>query len=203
MKQSLPLYAQTAASSLIRIIGVDPSLSDSGLCVLENTQILKTAHLTTRASQEMPQRLDRIYHFFEEFFETAQASYLAIEDQFLGSFYSAKSYGLTERKNLKTIQGLSYVKGLALALAGKYQISVIQVNVSQWRTRFLPRRNMSKSEILKYINHLFQQNITNHNISDAILVGLCGHSLLRESQTITDSQSSSSTSNRLMKRPLT
>ncbi|MEK7482911.1 MAG: hypothetical protein AABZ60_01120, partial [Planctomycetota bacterium] len=129
---------------------------------------------------------------------------LAIEDQFLGSFYAAKSYGITERKNLKTIQGLSYVKGLALALAGKHNINVIQVNVSQWRTRFLPRRNMSKGETLKYINNMFQQNIINHNISDAILIGLCGQSLLREQYCMTSSNESIPTpgSNRLIKRPV-
>ncbi|MEK7486031.1 MAG: crossover junction endodeoxyribonuclease RuvC, partial [Planctomycetota bacterium] len=100
-----PLLSKNISSS-IRIIGVDPSLADTGLCLLENAQILKTDHIQTRSEQEMPKRLEIIYQRLEEFFQTNPASCLAIEDQFLGSFYAAKSYGITERKNLKTIQGL-------------------------------------------------------------------------------------------------
>lgn len=187
----------------LRIIGVDPSLADSGICLLEGSNILQTTHISTSPSQTMPKRLHKIYLGFESFFQQAQADYLAIEDQFLGSFYTAKAHGIQERKNLKTIQGLSYVKGLAMTLAGQYDIPVIPINVSQWRTRYLPRRNMTKSEILKYINNLFQQSLNNHNISDSILVGLCGQALLKE-QVLTQKipPSASSKNNALTKRPI-
>lgn len=122
-----------------RIVGVDPSLADTGVCTLAGGEIEQMLNIPTGAKLPLPQRLYTITTVFEEFLVQAQADYLAVEDQFLGSFYVAQAHGIGERKNLKTIQGLSYVKGLVLTLAGKYNIPVIQVNVSQWRTRYLPR----------------------------------------------------------------
>jgi Holliday junction resolvasome RuvABC endonuclease subunit len=192
-------------------------LQITGLCLLQGSQIKETHHIPTSAHHSLPQRLHGIAEALEAFIVKHSPQHIAVEDQFLGSFYVAQAQGISERKNLKTIQGLSYVKGLVLTFAGKYKIPVIQVNVSQWRTRYLPRRQMSKQEILTFINQMFSQTLQNHNISDAVLIGLCGQAMLQEqtlyahrkqyppsplpSPSSQSSQSSQSSPNTLTKRP--
>jgi len=147
------------------ILGADPSLSQSGIAVLnEAAVVMAYGTIKTSSKQPEPVRLKKIYDALCSIMGEYVISEMAIETPFVSIS------GVSVR--LDTSIKLGMVRGIFGLFAAQNQIRVFNYAPSQIKAA-VARGNAKKEEVMSSVKMLTGIDTKNDNIADAIAAGLC------------------------------
>lgn len=157
----------------MKIIGIDPGLSDTGVGIVEGIgrRIARYSYGSIRTSQgdPLPRRLDRIYTRLSELLAQEKPDVLVIEEVF--SLQRYPKSGIT----------LGQVSGVILLAGVRYGMSSVAIPVREAKQVLTGNGNASKIQLETAVRHLLgsPSPIRPFHASDALGLAIIG--LLRSS----------------------
>lgn len=156
------------------ILGIDPSLVESGYCILQDGNILDSGTIKTNAKDEYMKRLSEIYSDVQSLCDLHHPDVLAIETQYLD---------LTKVSNsiLKTVEAKALMIGAfwSKCLNGRvFEVHPKSVK-SMLGLEVHAKRDEAKKASVWYVTHTLGIATKNNNITDAILIALYSYNLCK------------------------
>lgn len=153
------------------ILGVDPSISDTGYAIMDCKRLVAYGHVKTSSKDDYMDRLQVFYKTIQELCTEYKPDVLAIETQYIN--YS----GFSSNSILKVTELKGVIEGAYWSIMKKGK--VYDVNPKTVKSYIgLPikaKREAAKVASLEYVNDNYETfSSKNNNESDAVLIALCG-----------------------------
>lgn len=153
---------------MIRVIGIDPGLADTGIGVVRGRQYEVASYafgaVSTRPSTPLPQRLDKLYSEIYGLFESERPHLVVLEDVFSLQRYPKSGIALGQ------------VTGIVLLAAARLDITAKTVSVREAKKVLTGKGSASKQQlelaVRDYLKH--HEKITPLHASDALCLALIG-----------------------------
>lgn len=121
---------------------------------------MATLAIRTNPAHPEQQRLKVLQEGLARLIERFRPAEVAIELPYVGV-------------NPATALKLGGVRGLILALANQKRLQVYEYTTFQVKQAVTGSKGADKEQVRKMVERIVRRRVTNHNISDAIAVGLC------------------------------
>lgn len=152
------------------VLGVDPSISDTGYAIMKNKKLVHYGHVKTSSKDEYMGRMQVFYKTIQDLCTKYKPDTLAIETQYINfsGFSSNSILKVTELKGVIEGAYWSIVEsGLVIDINPKTVKSYIGLPIKA-------KREEAKIASLAYVNDNYKTfSSKNNNESDAVLIALC------------------------------
>lgn len=140
----------------LKILGIDASTKDTGWSILEGEVLVAYGSIMPKKG-ELSEKLLYLYEELRKVIKKHNPDIVACEDQYLG-------------KNVNTIKTLSQLKGVISLLCQQNKLFIKYYYPSTIKKAVTNNSNASKQEIINTINDMYNTDIQNDNIADAIAI---------------------------------
>lgn len=153
---------------MIKIIGIDPGLADTGVGVVRGRKYEVASYafgaISTKPSTPLPLRLDKLYTELYSLFESEKPNLIVLEDVFSLQRYPKSGIALGQ------------VTGITLLAAARLNIAAKTVSVREAKKILTGKGSASKQQlemaVRDYLKH--KTKITPLHASDALCLALIG-----------------------------
>lgn len=160
----------------MRILGIDPSISELGYAVLDGGDVVCSGIIKTSSKNEYQTRIRDIYIQLEDIAQTWKPDLLAIETQFINPRLGGSVLKTTE------VTGLA----VGVALSANKDILVLRVNPKHMKSAIgltgKGKRKEAKERSLEFVKEEYGIEVKNNNISDAICIAHVARKTNEENQ---------------------
>lgn len=149
------------------IIGIDPGLNNTGICILHyvnnNFNILFLEEITTSNKDQIGFRLLKIHEKINEILiKFPQVSIMGLEESFVN---------INSKSSLK----LGMVSGLILSLSAKYKLKLKYMSPTHIKKQISGNGGASKDSVKLFVNTIIpnlNENSISHHVYDAIAIAI-------------------------------
>ncbi len=142
-------------------IGIDPSISSSGIAVLKGTTLITFGTIKTKPAQSTGKRLKFIYDALENLSEEYSSIVVAMETPFLG-------------KNIKTFQKLCYIQSLIYLWCEQRGYPLHTFSPMEVKMCVTGKGNSSKEDVARRITLMYPSlKGVSFDVTDAVAVAFC------------------------------
>ena len=141
-------------------IGIDPSISCTGIAIFEGKRLIKYGTIKTKPSQTTGQRLKFIYDSLENLSQATQII-VGMETPFLG-------------KNIKAFQKLAYIQALIYLWCERHGFKLHTFSPMEVKMGVTGRGNATKEDVAHRVTLLYPAlKGVSLDVTDAAAVALC------------------------------
>ncbi|MCH2494788.1 MAG: crossover junction endodeoxyribonuclease RuvC [Dehalococcoidia bacterium] len=158
------------------ILGVDPSLSNTGYGILESVESklkpIEGGVIKTRSSDPLSLRLSIISQEFDKIIEKFLPDHIAVED-----LHSRPKFA-------KTSILMGHARGVILSSAGIKKIQVFDYQPTQAKNIVTGSGRADKKQVMLSVSKILnnQNLLKNEHVADAFSIAIC-HSIINNSKT--------------------
>lgn len=147
-----------------KIIGIDPGLVNTGVCVIEYVnnefKLIKTTEINTSTKELLPQRLYKISKAIEEVFLEFPGAIMGLEESYVNM-------------NAKSSLKLGMVAGVILALGAKHNMQINFMSATHIKKQITGSGHSTKEIIYNFVSRIIVvPNDLSHHIYDAIAIAI-------------------------------